>query len=168
MDSYFEHTLFVDKLLIRGDLKKIEKSHGGSLNQWFGDLMHITVQTCYDIQYLTMRLSDYMNAPIEPSFLLSDMAWNTSYTIHMNPSCTQERKFIKLKKSPTNITSKQEIQKSKNQEYSNFLHTYCDADHARDLADRLSVTSAFHILNGTLIDWCSKKKSKTWRRSSNS
>ena len=28
--------------------------------------MHITVQTCYDIQYLTMSLSGYMNAPTEP------------------------------------------------------------------------------------------------------
>ena len=31
--------------------------------------MCITVQTCYDIQYLTMRLSGYMNAPTEPVIL---------------------------------------------------------------------------------------------------
>ena len=31
--------------------------------------MHITVQTCCDVQYITMRLSGYMNAPTEPAFL---------------------------------------------------------------------------------------------------
>ena len=30
----------------------------------------------------------------------------------MNPSCTQEIKFIELNRDPTNATSKQEIQKS--------------------------------------------------------
>ena len=31
--------------------------------------MHTTVQTHYDLQYLTMRLSGFMNAPTEPAFL---------------------------------------------------------------------------------------------------
>ena len=31
--------------------------------------MHTTVQTHYDLQYLTMRLSGYMNAPTEPAFI---------------------------------------------------------------------------------------------------
>ena len=31
--------------------------------------MYITVQTCYDTQYLTMRLSGYINAPTEPAFI---------------------------------------------------------------------------------------------------
>ena len=55
--------------VIGGKLKQIEKSHGGYLNQWVGGLMHITVQNCYDLQYLTMRLSGYMNAPTEPEFI---------------------------------------------------------------------------------------------------
>ena len=46
----------------------------------------------------------------------------------------------------------------KTKEYSNFIHTYFDVDHARDIADRLSVTSTVHLFNGTLIDWCSKRK----------
>ena len=40
-----------------------------SLNHWVGGLIHITVQTFYDIQYITIRLSVYMNDPIEPEFL---------------------------------------------------------------------------------------------------
>ena len=31
--------------------------------------MHITVQTRYDIQYLTMSLIGYINAPTEPAFI---------------------------------------------------------------------------------------------------
>ena len=43
------------------DLNKFK--NGVSLNHLVGRLMHITVQTRYDIQYLTMRLSGYMNTP---------------------------------------------------------------------------------------------------------
>ena len=59
----FENKLFVNTHLIGEDMKQIEKSHVGSLNQWAGGLMHITVQTHYDLQYLTMHLSGYMNSP---------------------------------------------------------------------------------------------------------
>ena len=54
--------------IIGVELNQIEKSHGRSLNHWIGGLMHITVQNWYDIQYLTMHLSGYMNAQIEPDF----------------------------------------------------------------------------------------------------
>ena len=40
------------------------------------------------------------------------MASNIPCTIHINPSCNQERKFIKLKTFPVNATSNQDIQKS--------------------------------------------------------
>ena len=55
----------------------------------------------------------------------------------------------------------------KNKEYSNFLHTYCDADHTIDISDRRSITSTVHIFNGTIIDWCDKKQYETSRNSSN-
>ena len=52
------------KPLIGEDLEKqIENSHVGSIKHWVGGLMNTTVQTCYNLQYLTMRLSGYMNAP---------------------------------------------------------------------------------------------------------
>ena len=57
-------------LIVEG-LKQLEKSHGGLINNWFGGLMHITVQTSYDLKYLTMCLNGYMNAPTEPDFFLS-------------------------------------------------------------------------------------------------
>ena len=55
--------------LIGEELKQLKNSHGLSLNNCVVGRMHITDQTCYDIQYLTMRLSGYINAPKEPLFL---------------------------------------------------------------------------------------------------
>ena len=40
---------------------------------------------------------------------------------------------------------------SKNSEYSDVLHTYCDADHDIYISDRRSVTSIVHPFNGTII-----------------
>ena len=59
----------MDTPFIEEELKQTDKSHGGSFNHWVGGLMHITVQTRYDLQYLTMKLSGYMNAPTEPDFI---------------------------------------------------------------------------------------------------
>ena len=69
MDTSFEKTLFMDTPLVGEELKQIDKSHGGSLNHWVGGLMHITFQDCYDLQYITMRLSGYMNGLIESAFI---------------------------------------------------------------------------------------------------
>ena len=69
MDTSFENTLFVATPLIGEELKRINKSHVGSLNHWGGGLMKITVQTRYDLQYLTMHLSGYTNESTEHYFL---------------------------------------------------------------------------------------------------
>ena len=72
----------------------------------------------------------------------------------MNLSCIPERKKNKVH---INVSSKQEMQKFKNQEYSKFFHTYCNADHARDISDRLSFTSTDPLFNGEFVDWCSRE-----------
>ena len=59
---------------------QIEKSHGGSINHWVGGLMYITFQTRYNLQYLTIRLSRYMNVPTEPDFL--DIKHGMEYLMH--------------------------------------------------------------------------------------
>ena len=68
VDTYFENELLMPTHIMKEKLKQIVKSHGNSLNHWYSVLMHITVQTLYDLQYLTMHLSGYMNSPTEPSF----------------------------------------------------------------------------------------------------
>ena len=69
VDISFEHKLFMYTYVIGKELKQIDRSHGGSLNHRVGGLMHVTVQTCYAFQYITMHLSGYMNPPTEPDFL---------------------------------------------------------------------------------------------------
>ena len=70
----------MDTHLIGAELNKIKKSHGGSLNHWVGEIIHITVQTNRDIKYLTMSLSGYTNAPTEPAFLATKHGME--YLIH--------------------------------------------------------------------------------------
>ena len=75
-----EHKLFMATPIIREELKQINKSHGGSLNQWVGGLMHTTVQTRYDLQYIKIRLSGYMNAPTQPAFI--SLKHDMEYLMH--------------------------------------------------------------------------------------
>ena len=40
--------------LIADEVKQLERTQGGSIIYWIGGLMNIMVQTCYDLQYITM------------------------------------------------------------------------------------------------------------------
>ena len=59
----------MDTPLIIEELKKIEKSHGGSFYHWVGFLIHITVQVRYDLQYFTMHLIGHINSPTEHALI---------------------------------------------------------------------------------------------------
>ena len=59
----------MDTPLIREELKQIDKSYGIFLNNWVGGIIYTTVQTCYDLQYLTVYLSGYVKYTTEPYFL---------------------------------------------------------------------------------------------------
>ena len=69
VDTSFENTLFMATPIIGEDMIVFDKSYVWSLNHWVVRLMQITVQTRYVLQYITMRLSVYMNAPTEPEFI---------------------------------------------------------------------------------------------------
>ena len=79
VDTSFENVGIMAPRLIREEPKQIENSHG-YLYHWVGGLMHITVQTHYDLQYFTMRLSGYMNYPIDPEFF--DLIHVMEYLMH--------------------------------------------------------------------------------------
>ena len=143
--------------LIRDDLNKL-RYHGRSLSHWVDGLTHITVQTLYGIQYLTMRLSGYINAPTDPEFI--SLRHGKYYLMHH-----QHEPFMHLRKKifQINEIALQFFLKScsaeinQTQGYSKFLHTCCDADRARDISDKISVTPTAHLFNITIADWCSKK-----------
>ena len=73
----------------------------------------------------------------------------------MNPSCTQERKFIKLKRFPTNVTSKQYMQKSEKLRSTptSFTHIVMQIIQ-RDISDRLSDNSKVLIPRHDALPIC--------------
>ena len=84
-----------------------------------------------------MTLSDYMNAPIKSDFI--DLKHGMEYLIHHphEPIMYSRKKIYKTKETPHQYYFKAGYSKiNKTKEYSNFLHTYCDVDHARDIVDR--------------------------------
>ena len=116
--------------------------------------MNTTVKTRYGLQYLTMRLSRYMNSPTETAFLA--LRHGIEYLTH-HPHLPIMYSIYFVNKLNTKSIYPQSRRPQKNQEYSNFLHTYCDAYNARDISDRCSVTSTAHSLNGSIIDQCTEK-----------
>ena len=74
-------------------IKKLENSHGGSLNHWVGGLMKITVQIHCDIQYIAMILSGYVHTPTKPSFFTPFL--NISHPTYHAPSSWSYHVFKK-------------------------------------------------------------------------
>ena len=130
--------------------------------------MHTTVQTHYDLQCLTMRLSGYMNAPTEPAFI--DLKHLMEYLMHHpHEPIMYSRKKVHI----TEEISHQCYFKSGDSEIIKIRNTPTSFTHIlmqiaqRDISDRRSVTSTVHIFNGTLIYWCARKQFETSRSSSN-
>ena len=70
------------------------------------------------------------------------------------PRMYSRNKFLKTNEIPLQCFYKSgDAEINKNQEYSNLIHIYYDAYHARYLSDRRSVTLTVHLLNDTFIDW---------------
>ena len=95
------------------------------------------VQTRYCLQYCTMRLSGYINAQKDPALLA---LWHGMEYLMNHPhepilysrNNISKLNAILLKYFLKSI--KDYIKQS--QQYSNFIHMYCDAYHKRDLNDK--------------------------------
>ena len=130
--------------------------------------MHITVQTCYDLQYIKTSFSGYINAPTKPAFIY--LKHGTEYKINHphEPIMYSGKKIHRTEDSPHQFYFKSgDAEISKNKEYYIFPHTYFYADHARNISERRSATSTVNLLNSNIIDWCTKKNSETPRIISN-
>ena len=62
--------------------------------------MHITVQTRYDLQYLTIQISGYMNAPTETTFIV--IKHGMEYLMHHphEPIIHPRKKIHRTEESP--------------------------------------------------------------------
>ena len=157
MDIFFEKKLFVDTPLIEEYLKQIENSHEGSLNHWFSGLMHITVQTCYNLWYLTIRLIGYINALTETALpaCRDDME---NLMKHPHKSIVYSKNKISKKSNPTSMFLKSRW--CINQQKSGILQLppyilICIS------CKRYIWNALFHInsylFNDTVIDWCGEE-----------
>ena len=123
---------------------------------WIGELMHIATQTRIDISYATMILSGYMCCPKIPAY--QELHQTMAYLYH-HPHAP----IFYLSK----ISSNHEIQyhfAKWNAELlndRNIIFNYNDADLARDLQDRWSVTSTIHTLHNAAVTWTYKKQTVT-------
>ena len=109
-----------------------------------------------------------MNYPTEPAFLY--LKHGMEYIMHHphKPIMYSRNRIYKTHEIPHKCFFKSgDAEINKNKEYTNLLHTYCDADHAINISDRCSVILTVHLFNGTLIDCCSKKQSENSIVSSN-
>ena len=100
-----------------GNYSRKRKSHGRSLNYWVEGLIHITIQALYDIKYITMSLSGYINYPIEPEFLA--LRYGMEYIMHPphEPILYSRKNIFKIKKRPLQYffnSGNTEINKKKN------------------------------------------------------
>ena len=109
-----------------------------------------------------------MNFPIEPE--LPALCHVMEYLMHNphEPIMYSMKNIFKKNESSLQCffkSGKADINQT--QQYSNFLHKYFDADNARDLTDIILVTYTSHLFNGTIVNRCSNKQTKTLRISSN-
>ena len=99
-----------------------------------------------------MHLSGYVNAPTEPAFIVLRHGMESiMYHLHEYIIYPRKNNFKSNESLYQYFFKAVSSEINKTQEYSNFLHTYCDADHARDLSDRLSFNSTYNLFNGTII-----------------
>ena len=99
-----------------------------------------------------MRLSVYMNTPTKSAFLA--LKHGMGYPMHHphEPIIYSRNKINRTEEIPHQCYFKSgDAEIRKTNEYSNFLHTYCDADNKMYISDRHSVTSKVHPFNGTII-----------------
>ena len=99
-----------------------------------------------------------MNAPTEPAFL--SLRNGMEYLLHHphEPIIYSRKKIFKLNEILHQyFFGLVSAEINKTQEYCNFLHTYCDTDHARDICDRISIMSIDHLFSVTFIDWFYKE-----------
>ena len=105
-----------------------------------------------------MHLSGYMNTPTKPDLLA--LKYGMEYLMHHPHELIMysRNKMYKTHERPHQCYFKAgDAEINKNQEYSNYLHTNCDSDHAIYIADKRRVTQTVYLFNDILIYWRAKK-----------
>jgi len=165
LEASFEKKLYEAAPLTGIDLVNVTKRFRFSFGHLVGALMHITQVSRPDLAYSVMRFAGYMACPNLPIF--EALHLTLCYLFHhphlpiMYPS-----KPSKHYNSSLQTHWKTGFAEYLPGDYGDSLVSFADADFARCLRSRRSVSANFHLLNGVLVSWSCKKQPVTSLHSS--
>jgi hypothetical protein len=167
---------------VSGWLSCIEKAYGVSLFHWNGILLHIAITIHVDLSYAIMRISGYLAAPTMVIFQALDHTTSYLYFKHHLPILYPHYPLSKsalamhwakgsaeflLPEYGTMLINSADADHARDirdrrsissNEYGTMLINSADADHAHDIRDIRSISSNLHKLNGVIVSCKSKKQ----------
>jgi hypothetical protein len=157
-NSQFERDLYDSPILTGSKLHTIEKQYGGSLFHWNGILLHVAITIRVDLGYAIMRISGYLAAPTEVILKALDHTMRYLYFYQHMQNFHPRRPLSKKALAMHWSKGSAEFLSLK---YGTILVNSADADHARDIRDRRSVSLGLHLLNHVVVSWKCKKQATT-------
>jgi len=165
LDASFEMRLYESPPLTGVDLTNATKKFRFAFGHVVGGLMHITTVSRPDLAYSVMRYSGYMACPNQPIF---DALHLTMCYLFHHPHLPIMYPSKPYKSSGKSLQThwKTGFAEYLPGDYGDGLATFADADFARCLRTRRSVSAHFVLLNGVLVSWGCKKQPLTALHSS--
>jgi hypothetical protein len=160
LEPSFERCLYEAPPLTGIDLNNATKRFGFAFGHIVDGLMHISTISRPDLSYCVMRYSGYMachNLPIFEALHLT-----MCYLFH-HPHLPIMHSSKKMKSTATALQThwKHGFAEYLSSDFGDGLTSFADADFARDLRSRRSVSSHFQLLNGVVVGWGCKKQPAT-------
>ena len=143
------------------ELEQAEKKHKGKYNKWTGALQHVAVWSRSDLSHAVMRLSGYIAAPSLPCWKALDHLMRYLYHKPHVPIMNSRRKVKETEIAAHHAKGDAEITDLKNVRDHTGLKVYTDADLAKDITTRRSVTSVVHEYNEVAFAWKVAKQAST-------
>jgi hypothetical protein len=165
IDSGFEKRLYESPPLTGIELTNATKKFCFAFSHVIGGLMHIATVSQPDLSYCVMRYSGYMACPNQPIFDALHLTMCYLY-YHPHLPIMYPSKLYKSGSKSLQTHWKTGFAEYLPGDYGDGLATFADADFARCLRTRRSVSAHFHLLNGVLVSWGCKKQPVTTLHSS--
>jgi len=165
IDAAFEKKLYECPPLTGIALTNATKNFRFAFSHVVGSLMHITTVSRPDLAYCVMRYSGYMACPNQPIF---DALHLTMCYLYHHPHLPIMYPSKRYKSAGKSLQThwRTGFAEYLPGDYGDGLATFADADFARCLRTRRSVSAHFHLLNGVLVSWGCKKQPVTALHSS--
>jgi hypothetical protein len=160
LDSSFERQLYEAAPLTGIDLTNATKRFGFSFGHIVGGLMHTTTISRPDLAYCVMHYSGYMACPNLPIFEALHLTMCYLFH-HPHIPIMYSSKPMKCSGAALQMHWTRGFAEYLPGDFGDGLATFADADHARCLRSRRSVSSHFQLLNFVLVSWGCKKQPTT-------